>query len=332
MTNVAKTPSLKGKTIVVSGGAGFVGSHLVRRLVEEGAVVHVLLRPETTRVRLDDVSAKLIVHEVDLCNAKKVSSELARISPSGIFHCAGVSQYFGHIPATRDLIETNIKATIELMDVAKDLSLDFFVNTGTSLEVGSKARAIREDDLLEPKELYSISRIPAELYAQALGREKGKPFVTIRVFTSYGPYMQKGRVLYETITRALRGADILLTKPSITRDFIYIDDLVDLYLRAAFAARKYPGSVFNGGSGVAVSLLEMARVVLRCTGSRSKVVWGSEAVPYDHARWEADLSFVEKALNWKPHRSFAEGVLKTVAWFREHEDYWEENSGVKPQA
>lgn len=306
----------KGKTIIITGGAGFIGSHLARRLVALGASVHLFLRRGTDCGRIEDILPSITVHGADINDRKRMNILLDEIKPSGIFHLAAVSQSFGNIPTIETLVETNVLAAIKFIEAATAHDLDFFVNTGTFAEIGSKDHAICEDDIPEPKEFYGISRIPATLYASALGREEGKPTATIRVFTPYGPAMQKGKLVREVIEHALQEKTITLTKPEVTRDFIYIEDLVELYLTVAEGAKEFPGTVWNGGSGVATTLEKLAQTVLALTGSKSKVEWSGNDVSYDRARWQADMTKVKRLLGWSPTHNLRAGLEKTIVWYK----------------
>lgn len=313
---------LNGLKVVVTGAAGFVGAHLVRRLCNEKAIVHAFIRPGTNIVRLVDIQERIIFHQIDLKDNVAVKETLASISPQGVFHLAATSQSYEHVPSVDDVVDVNIGASIKLMDMIKEHSDAFFVNTSSFVEVGKKKSSLREDDTLEPTELYGISRIPALLYGQALGRDAGKPFVSIRVFTPYGPFIQKGKLIYNVITSALQDKEIQLTRPEITRDFIYIDDLIEIYIAAALHASEYPGHIFNGGSGESATLKTLVELILQETGSSSHVQWNNAAVSYDSNHWEADTAKIREKLGWRPTHSLKDGITDTIAWFKAREEYW----------
>lgn len=310
----------EGKSIVITGAGGFIGSAIARRLVVLGARVHAVVRPHGDRTRLSEIINDVTLYEADITDQSGMERILSAAAPEGIFHLAAASQMFGVVPSVDALIDTNIRATIKLMDMAT--ASTFFVNTDTFAVVGAKQEPLREDDTVEPTEFYGVSRVPATLYGGVLGRTSGKPIVTVRVFTPYGPFVQKGKLPYEVITHALSNTGITLTRPEVARDFIYIDDLVELYLRAGIRASEYPGQVFNGGGGDAVTLEEFTSLIREETHSESVIRWSGTAISYDSGRPEADLTKVRSLLGWGPSTSLRDGIRETIAWFRAHPGYW----------
>ncbi len=300
--------NFKGKKFLITGSAGFVGSHLARRLIAEGADLHLILREGSSLERIKDIEGQFTKHFCDLTDIEMVKNILSYVRPNGIFHLAAQSQHWGFTPKTNDLVRSNILATIELMEAASSLDLDFFVNTGSFAEVGAS-------------DLYSISRIPGTLFGQALG-QKGKPFVTVRVFTPYGPYIQEGKIIYNMITKALRDEHLELSSPKVNRDFIYIDDLVEIYLRAGERAKDIKGEIIDAGTGVSTTLEELAQSVLKYSDSKSGVMWKGGEASYDSGLWQADVAKVKIKLQFEPKISLEEGIRKTVEWFRENRDYW----------
>ncbi len=312
----------EGKRVVVTGANGFIGANMVRRLLREKAILHAFVRVGADRTRLLDVIDQITVHEVDMLDAASIAQVTDKVQPDGVMHFAGFSQSFGVVPTNDAVLRMNVLATVAFMDVMKQRMFDFFVNTGTFVETGPKDHAIREDDLLEPTEMYSISRIPAELYAQALGRTEGKPFVTIRIFNPYGPWVQNGRLISGMITNSFRDTEMTLTRQGFSRDFIYIDDLIELYVRAALNAKQYPGAVWNGGTGVTTTRDELLKIVELSTGKKLRIVWSDKVVSYDNAVWKADTTTIAAELGYVPHTALSEGIDQLVAWYRTHDNYW----------
>ena len=307
--------SLAGfKKVVVSGAAGFVGSNLVRRLLENGLEVHILVKPQSDLWRLDDLTPYLHQHHTDLSKQSSLKQLMEKIVPDGIFHLAA-SLCTDDWESGDDLIENNFKATVNLMNAALDLKYKFFVNTGSFVEYKLKKGAVRESDPCEPQEIYGITKLAGTLYGQAMARIHKKPIITFRLFTPYGPYIQKGRLIYEIANRALANQDIELTKPTVARDFIFIDDIVDLYLEGASRAQTNGGEVFNLGSGSKFSIEQVADQVLALTNSHSKIVWNSfPTASYDSPDWQADMEKTFASFEWRPRHSFPAGLKKTIEW------------------
>ncbi len=316
---------MQGKKVVVTGATGFIGSNLTRRLLSLGASVHIFVRNTSDCTRIKDVLHLLTVHEVDLTDHTAVQGALLSIKPDGVFHLAALNQQYGVIPTHKDLFEKNTLASIHLMDAMHDFEYSFFVNTGTFAEVGAKNHPIREEDVCEPTEIYSISKLGATSYAHALGRNKKKPIVTVRIFTPYGQYMQKGKIVTQLIEGAFLQKEIRLSHESVTRDFIYIDDLVDLYLNLAENAHKHHGEIFNGGTGISTDLGTLVTMVEDYTKKKIPVLWSGELATYDRSVWQADMTKVQETVGWTPKVSLKEGIQKSVDWFSANQDYWNEN-------
>lgn len=303
------------ETILITGAAGFIGSHLTKRLASEGKRVIALVKKDTDTSRLDDIQETISFVYTDICDAAAIKEEIRRIKPDGIFHLAASNIASGVTAGHEDVIRVNLLGTKNLIDALVGSSCRFFVNTGSFMEYGPKDHPVREDEMCAPTELYSITKLGATLYGQAMARQHGLPIVTVRLFTPYGPKMQSGRLAYEVVRRALKGEEIEVGDASTTRDFIYVDDIIDLYLAVEENAEKYKGEIFNCGGGQRRGLGDFVRLVLRLTNSSSLVHWNSRpALAYDGLLWQADITKAHEAFGWKPKVSLEEGVRRMIAW------------------
>lgn len=305
------------KKVFVTGAAGFVGSHLAHKLVKDGYEVHILIRPSTNIDRIRDIVPGLYLHTGDLADRDGIRRILHGIKPDGIFHLAVSTIASGKIAPPEDVIKSNFTGTVNIIDAIMDIDYKFFVNTGSFLEYGPKKIAIKESDICEPPELYSITKLAGVLYGQAVARIESKPIINLRIFTPYGPFMQKGRLVYEVIHNALRGKEIMLTHPQVTRDFIYVEDIVSLYKEAAMLVPNLKGEIFNVGSGIKTTLADLVKYVMEITSSFSKINWGSyNKVFYDSDTWQADMTKTFNHFQWRPTFTLEQGILKTIAWLR----------------
>lgn len=303
------------QTILVTGGAGFIGSHLVRKLVASRHAVSVLVRPGTDLSRIKDVLPSVRRFVGDLTDRKAMEAIVNKADPIGVFHCAVSNMQRGIAAPDEEVIRNNMLGTVNLVAALQQTDYHFFVNTGSFLEYSMGSRIQKESDRCEPMELYSVTKLAATLYGQMVARRDKKPIITFRLFSPYGPAMQKGRLLEAVISRALCNQNIPMTEPHIARDFIFVEDIVDLYLEAMERAGEMRGEVFNAGTGDPTTLQELARLVVRMTDSTSEVKWNAlPRVSYDSDTWRADMEKTFSRFTWRPKHSLETGLQKTAAW------------------
>lgn len=307
----------QNERVLITGAAGFVGSHLARRCLAQGYETHVLLRSSSDTSRITDIMSRLIRHDGDITDQATIRRMMLPIKPTGVFHLAASNIMSGVISSPEDVIRINILGTVNLMDAAHDAGVDFFINTGTFLEYEPQLRPVRESDPAGPPEVYSISKLAATLYGQAMNRMRQMPVVMLRVFTPYGPGIQKGRLVYEVMAKAIANKEITLTAPTVSRDFIFVEDLAELYIAAAEGARAHAGEIFNAGTGKLTTLQELADLVLQITGSSSTIAWGkAPPVAYDFTPWQADMAKTFSAFSWRPRHDLSSGLEKTIDWYK----------------
>lgn len=310
-------------TAVVTGGAGFVGANLVRRLLREGTATHIFERPETRLWRLEDVKENVAVHYGDIGNYDWAKAELSSIKPDVIVHCA---QYGGY-PFQKDVTEVfgvNTLAAINFLRAAEDVGFKRFVHTGSSSEYGAKITPMSEGDMLEPNSAYAVSKAAATLWAAHRGREGKLPIITLRLFSVYGPWEEPTRLMPTAITRALKGEDVPLAAPTVARDFTHVDDVCDAYI-AAITAPEAHGEIVNVCTGHQRTLHEVGGAILTATGGKSKIVWGAEGRSFDTDRWVGNSSFAKTFLHWEAKIDFRDGIAQTVAWFKSHGKEYEKS-------
>lgn len=317
MTEISKS-KLTGP-IFVTGATGFVGSHLTRKLVSLGCNVHVLVRSTSNLWRLKDISSKITFHHGDLADRTTLEKVFTKVKPRGVFHFGVASVISGFGASNDTIIATNVSGTVNLMDIASPYPYDFFVAMGSFLEYGFKDHPIMENELCEPGELYGVTKLLGTLYGQALARAKGKPIMTLRLFTPYGPWNEKDRLTHKIIASALAGKEIALTHPKVSRDFVFIDDIVELVLEAAGKARENRGEIFNLGSSLRTTIGEVVSYILEKTGSKSEVKWGAfRAVSYDSDMWQADMTKNFSRFSWRPKHTIQSGLDKTIEHFKKY--------------
>ncbi|OHA18445.1 MAG: hypothetical protein A2664_00685 [Candidatus Taylorbacteria bacterium RIFCSPHIGHO2_01_FULL_46_22b] len=306
------------KNVLVTGATGFVGSHLVHRLISDGYRVHVLVRKGADTKRIADIADKLVFHEGDLTDQKSLEKIVVSIKPTGIFHLAAQTVAPGISAIGEEMTKNNLLGTINLAQSLQSIAYDFFVYSGSFIEYKPTDHPVKETDVCEPVEPYGVSKLAATRFLSELAIKESKPIVTLRFFTPYGPEIQKGKLIDQIISNALNNTPIQLTRPSIARDFLYIDDLVDLLIESAEKANDLRGEIFNAGSGVKTTIKELVAAVIKEIGSTSKIVWDeTKASKYDSDFWQADMTKTFKNFSWRPQTSLQSGLRQTIEWFRQ---------------
>ena len=313
--------------VLVTGATGFVGANLVRRVLQQGYDVHIFTRASSNKWRLADVMSKLNDYTVDLVQTGKLKALIRHVKPDIIFHLAASGIYGGVNLTERKLIENNFWGTVNLVNACRDIDYKCFVNTGSSSEYGPKKHPMKETDVCEPINMYGITKCAATLYGSFVAKTEGKPIIGLRLFSPYGPYDDKTRLVVYSIVNALQNNDLNLANPDAVRDYIYVEDILNLYLKIIDRAYELKGEVFNVGGGSQTTISYIVGKVIELTQSKSKVNWGvAGGRRWDTERWEADIEKTSKAFDWKPTYSIEEGLKNTVDWFRNNLYFYQDFS------
>jgi nucleoside-diphosphate-sugar epimerase len=304
------------KRVILTGGSGFVGANLARRLIADGHELHLFLRPEYSGWRVKEILSDVRTHEVDLRDAQRVPALVQSIRPEWIFHLATYGAYPSQTDV-RQMLETNVFGAMNLVNACLQTGFEAFINTGSSSEYGLKDHAPTEDEKLEPNSDYAATKARATgLCQEALGVHAVN-FQTLRLYSVYGPYEEPSRLIPSLITCGLRGELPPLANPATARDFVFVDDVVDAYLLAASAETHQPGGIYNVGTGVQTSLREAVKVARKVFALPVEPEW--ETLParaWDTDVWVADNSKLVTRLDWRPRYDFERGFRATVDWFK----------------
>jgi nucleoside-diphosphate-sugar epimerase len=311
---------LSGKNVLVTGATGFIGSNLARRLLKERCNVHIITRKGSSRWRIEDIKEKIKIYECRFESAEDINQVVNEIKPDYIFHLAS----YGGFSSQKDLntvIDTNIIGTLNLLRACMVNGFIMFINTGTSSEYGIKHAPMVESNSLDPLSSYSSSKASLSIFLGTLGKSMNLPVVTLRPFAVYGYYEEKERLIPHLILSALKGQNPQLSTPNSVRDFIFIEDLVEGYVRAAMG-KNLNGEIINLGSAVQHTIDDTAKLIIRLSDSKVKVEYGkrSPTQSVEPEMWVADIGKAKRLLGWAPRHSFEDGLRKDIQWFRENAD------------
>jgi nucleoside-diphosphate-sugar epimerase len=310
------------KKVLITGATGFIGANLTRTFLEKGADVSILTREKSNKWRIEDILCNLSEYCVDLTDRQELEKAISHIHPEIILHTA----VYGGFPFQKDFkktFETNLIATINLLETCEKTGFELFINTGSSSEYGIKKEPIKESDILRPLTHYGISKALATLFCR-MQSKPGLPVVTLRLFSPYGYYEEPTRLIPSVILSCLKGESPRVSSPNPVRDFIFVEDVVDAYLKVVENKDRVGDELFNIGYGVQYSVEEVVNKIIFLTGNRVKPEWGSVSnARVEPQIWQADISKAKDFLKWVPEYSLDKGLDKTIKWFGENKLYYE---------
>lgn len=301
---------------LVTGAGGFVGANLCRRLLHDGLDVHAATRPGTDLWRLQDVSGELEVHRVELRNRTHLAAALDAARPDWVFHLAAHGAYSWQVDVDA-IIATNTLAAAHLVDLVVEREVEALVQAGSSSEYGFKDHPPHEREWIEPNSAYAVSKAAATHYARAAALREGRHLVTLRLYSAYGPWEEPNRLFPALAVHGLRGSLPPLVDPRTARDYVYVDDVCDAFVRAA-GADLAPGTVLNVGSGAQTSLEELVALARAELGVAEEPRWATMPPrAWDTSVWIADATLIESKLGWHARMSPRDGFRSLVQWFRD---------------
>jgi NAD dependent epimerase/dehydratase len=315
----------EGKPVLVTGGGGFIGSHLVERLVELGARVRALVRYNS---RNDWGLLELLPASIKE-NLEIVAGDITDPFGTGravagcelVFHLAALIAIPYSNIAPAQFVAVNCAGTLNLLEAARQHGIERFIHTSTSETYGTaQYTPIAEDHPLRAQSPYAASKIGADKLAESYHLSLGVPVAIIRPFNTYGPRQSARAVIPTIISQALSGEVIRLGSLSPVRDLSYVSDTVEGFIKMAESPRAV-GEVINVGSGRAVSIGELAEKIVDLLGGGKNIVTADERVrPEDSEVMEllCDNRKARKLLDWAPRVSLEEGLIRTISFVREN--------------
>jgi NAD dependent epimerase/dehydratase len=312
-----------GRRVLVTGGEGFIGSHLVERLVHEGAEVRTLVQYNAFgRFGWLDPAVHVEVRVIpgDVRDAGRVGEAVDGCEV--VFHLAALIGIPYSYVAPESYVQVNVEGTSNVALACRTTGVSRLVHTSTSETYGSALRVpIDEDHPLRPQSPYSASKIGGDMMALSYWHAFELPVAVVRPFNTYGP-RQSTRAVIPTILTQLHGGatEIRLGATAPTRDFNYVDDTVSGFLAVA-ACDRAVGSVVNIGSGREVSIGDLVALLIRTTGSSAEVVVDPDRVRPTGSevdRLLCDNTRAREWAGWRPEVSLEEGLRRTSDWVKEN--------------
>jgi NAD dependent epimerase/dehydratase len=315
----------QGKQVLVTGAGGFIGSHLVERLVAEGACVRAFLRYNSRGdIGLLRLTPREIFQQLQIVAGDIRDADAIHMAVEGcqvVFHLAALISipYSYHHPL--EVAEVNLMGTFNALMACKKMKVDRLIHTSTSEVYGTAQRVpIDENHPLQGQSPYSASKIGADKLAESFYCAYNLPVVTVRPFNTFGPRQSARAVIPTIITQALAQSVIRLGNLESTRDFTFVDDTVNGFLKAA-ETPGVEGKTMNLGTGSEIKIGALVEKILHLTGSSAHIEVDTNRLrPADSEvqRLLSNNSLAFATLGWTPHTNLDDGLKQTVEWIKDH--------------
>jgi dTDP-glucose 4,6-dehydratase len=317
---------LRNTRLLVTGGAGFIGSHFVRHWLRQYPESHVVVLDALTyagrRENLEGIPASSLTFLAgDIRDPEAVAQAMAGCQAAINF--AAESHVDRSIEAPGEFIQTDVYGVFVLCEEARRQRIQRFVQVSTDEVYGEVLEgSATEDRLLQPRSPYAASKAGGDLLAQAYFATHGLPVIVTRCCNNYGPRQYPEKLVPLFVTNAIDREPLPVYGTGLNRrEWLHVDD----HCRALIALLGQPGvegETFNIGAGQELDVLAVTDAILRLVGAPQSLIRHVEDRPGHDRRYAVDSSKLTRITGWKPEISFQQGIQETVKWFQANESWW----------
>ncbi len=311
--------------LLVTGGAGFIGSEFIRQAVRRGFAAAVIdkLSYAGDTLRMAEARSACSFFRADICDARAVEMIFKKERPDVVLHFAAETHVDRSILSSEAFIRTNVQGTQVLLDAAKKAGIRKFIHISTDEVYGDiHAGRFFEHTPFNPSSPYSSSKAAADLLVRSYVRTFGFPAVILRPSNNYGPWQYPEKFIPVIIYKALHNEKIpVFAKGLNVREWLYVSDCAEAIMKAVQKAR--PGAVYNVGSGNERKNIEVARNILDILGKPYSLIEFVADRPGHDFRYSLNFTRIQEDLGWRPGTSFENGLVQTVGWYVKHMNWLE---------
>ena len=303
--------------ILVTGGAGFIGSEFVRQAIKKGHKIVVVdkLTYAGDLVRLKEVKGRYKFYKIDICDKIPIDSIFKKEKPKVVIHFAAESHVDRSIQDASPFIETNVIGTQLLLDVSRKYKIKRFIQISTDEVYGEIANGeFNENSLIKPNSPYAASKAAADLLVRAYIRTYNFPAMIIRPCNNYGPWQYPEKLISQSILKAMQNKKVpVYAKGKNIREWLYVEDCARGILRVLEKGRI--GEIYNLGSQEERQNIEVVKMLLGILRRDKKLIKFVEDRPGHDIRYRLSSEKVCKEIGWRPKIKFEDGLKNTVNWY-----------------
>jgi dTDP-glucose 4,6-dehydratase len=309
------------KKLLVTGGAGFIGSEFVRSGVRKGYEIVVVdnLTYAGDMERLKEIEKEITFYRTDITDKDSLEYIFETEKPDIVVHFAAESHVDRSILDASPFLDTNIRGTQVLLDIARKYGIGRFINISTD-EVYGEIKGdgqFYETTPLNPNSPYSVSKAAADMLGRAYHRTYGIPVITVRPSNNYGPYQYPEKFIPVVILKALSNEKVPVYGKGVNiREWLFVSDCVDAVFEILEKGRI--GEIYNVGSGEEKRNIDVVKTVLRLLGKPEDLIGFTKDRPGHDFRYSLNSDKISEQIGWKSRIKFPEGIDRTVKWYMDN--------------
>ena len=307
--------------LLVTGGAGFIGSEFVREGVKRGYDIVVVdkLTYAGDLDRLKEVKENITFYKADITNKEFIEHIFKTEKPKVVVHFAAESHVDRSILDASPFIKTNVEGTQVLLDVAKDIGVDKFINIATDEVYGELGHegTFKEDSPLVPNSPYSSSKAAADMLGRAYYKTYKLPVITVRPSNNYGPWQYPEKLIPVVILKTLNNEKIpVYGTGQNVREWLYVSDCAEAIFEITEKGKI--GEIYNVGSNQERRNIDVVKTILKILNKNEDLIEFVKDRPGHDFRYSLDTTKIKNELGWEAKTTFEEGIEKTVKWYIEN--------------
>jgi len=309
------------RKLLITGGAGFIGSEFVRQGIKRGYTIAVVdkLSYAGDFARLKEVERNIAFHKLDVTDRKSLEDVFKKEKPDAVVHWAAESHVDRSIADASPFLDTNIKGTQILLDISIKHGINKFINISTDEVYGDLGEdgQFFETTPLNPSSPYSVSKAAADMFGRAYHRTYGLPVITVRPSNNYGPWQYPEKLIPVIIMKALNNEKVpVYAKGENVREWLFVSDCAEAVFE--ILEKGQTGEIYNVGSGEEKRNIEVVKTILQILDKPEDLIEFVKDRPGHDFRYSLNSHKINEQIGWKIKVHFPEGIKKTVTWYRDN--------------